>query len=432
MPLTGWQLGIIPSGGGSGQFQVFNVLNYGATGNGTTDDTTAIQSAINACQTAGGGVVFFPPGTYKITAGLTISADNIQIVGSGWSSQILASGAISGYMLTVNAPGGGAFRYGILIADIFFNGASIAALNGLDIQTTYSAKIDHVRIRFVFGIAIHMDGSSGNTGAYNSIIACHITDGGAGVGVQTDFSEWLTIFGGLFSFYNSAGGIAVRIQNLNCRLIGVGIDNNDTGVRLEFAGRCTIIGCQFDRGQTQFIYMHGTQYCTVVGNSFNTFNGVASGQGAINVTDTNNAGNIITSNTLKGGSTWPNFILEHGTVGTPANLYEANDVGAAPVVLISGIARDNIGLNPVGSVTPPAFPGTTVAQVNNSGYDIVAYIANGTSAITVIQIAGVGGTYVTTGMQIAASGWAAIPLKAGEGIKFTYAAGTPTWTWMAD
>ena len=36
-----------------------NVKEFGATGNGTTLDTVAIQTAINA-----GGLVYFPPGVY--------------------------------------------------------------------------------------------------------------------------------------------------------------------------------------------------------------------------------------------------------------------------------------------------------------------------------------------------------------------------------
>jgi hypothetical protein len=48
----------------------FNVKSYGAVGNGTTDDTTAVQSAINACATAGGGVVYFPRGVYIVAGAL--------------------------------------------------------------------------------------------------------------------------------------------------------------------------------------------------------------------------------------------------------------------------------------------------------------------------------------------------------------------------
>jgi Glycosyl hydrolases family 28 len=43
---------------------VFNVRNFGATGNGSTIDTPAINRAIDAANGAGGGIVLFPAGTY--------------------------------------------------------------------------------------------------------------------------------------------------------------------------------------------------------------------------------------------------------------------------------------------------------------------------------------------------------------------------------
>lgn len=49
-----------------------NVLDYGATGNGTTDDLASIQSAIDAANARGGGVVFFPPGQYRISNQLNL------------------------------------------------------------------------------------------------------------------------------------------------------------------------------------------------------------------------------------------------------------------------------------------------------------------------------------------------------------------------
>jgi hypothetical protein len=44
----------------------FPVTAYGATGNGKTDDTAAIQAAINAAMAAGGGTVTVPVGTYLL------------------------------------------------------------------------------------------------------------------------------------------------------------------------------------------------------------------------------------------------------------------------------------------------------------------------------------------------------------------------------
>ena len=43
---------------------IFNVMSYGATGNGTNLDSPAINAAIAAAGAAGGGTVTFPPGTY--------------------------------------------------------------------------------------------------------------------------------------------------------------------------------------------------------------------------------------------------------------------------------------------------------------------------------------------------------------------------------
>jgi polygalacturonase len=44
--------------------QKFSVSDFGASGNGKTKDTAAIQKAVDACARAGGGEVDFPAGTY--------------------------------------------------------------------------------------------------------------------------------------------------------------------------------------------------------------------------------------------------------------------------------------------------------------------------------------------------------------------------------
>ncbi len=44
---------------------VFNVKDYGATGKKTPSAQVAIQKAIDACATAGGGMVYLPPGEYS-------------------------------------------------------------------------------------------------------------------------------------------------------------------------------------------------------------------------------------------------------------------------------------------------------------------------------------------------------------------------------
>jgi len=69
----------IPGGGGASD--LFNVVDYGATGDGTTDDTTAVQDAIDAAAAAGGGVVYFPSGIYNSAGGLQdTSRSNAQLL----------------------------------------------------------------------------------------------------------------------------------------------------------------------------------------------------------------------------------------------------------------------------------------------------------------------------------------------------------------
>lgn len=46
---------------------VFNVRDYGATGDGSTDDTAAVTAAAAAMVTAQYGVLYFPQGVYKVT-----------------------------------------------------------------------------------------------------------------------------------------------------------------------------------------------------------------------------------------------------------------------------------------------------------------------------------------------------------------------------
>lgn len=96
----------------------YNVLDYGATGDGVTDDTVAIQNVINLVEAStNGGVVYLPTGKYKITANLTITWPKLCIL-RGDGSQLsfiwdyrtsVGTGGVITYDASVAAGGANAY-----------------------------------------------------------------------------------------------------------------------------------------------------------------------------------------------------------------------------------------------------------------------------------------------------------------------------------
>ncbi len=86
---------------------IYNVkaAAYGAKGDGITDDTAAIQAAIDAVKAAGGGIVFLPKGIYKISAPLNISGANyLSIEGVGADASIIRISSATSDVFTSTAP----------------------------------------------------------------------------------------------------------------------------------------------------------------------------------------------------------------------------------------------------------------------------------------------------------------------------------------
>lgn len=79
---------------------IINVKDWGAKGDGSNPDGPLIQNAIAAAQSRGGGIVFFPPGNYKvagnaITCGSAIQSTRVDLVGSTYGSTMLIGISIS-------------------------------------------------------------------------------------------------------------------------------------------------------------------------------------------------------------------------------------------------------------------------------------------------------------------------------------------------
>lgn len=94
-----------------GALPEFNVRRavYGAAGNGSTDDTAAFISAIEACSAAGGGTVVVPKGDYLINTnnngnGITINPDaigKVSIRGDGYATRIVKGANLTNRLLSI-------------------------------------------------------------------------------------------------------------------------------------------------------------------------------------------------------------------------------------------------------------------------------------------------------------------------------------------
>ena len=138
----------------------YNVMDYKATGNGTTDDTAAIQSAIDEAGSNGGGVVYFPAGTYLVTPSTTTGValsltgtgaagyQGIRLVGAGEYAATIKKNT-AGVLLQLSGPsstpgsGSSHTRY-CTVESLGFDGND---LTGLVFQCYYA---DNITMRDVY------------------------------------------------------------------------------------------------------------------------------------------------------------------------------------------------------------------------------------------------------------------------------------------
>lgn len=83
------------------KLDVYNVMEYGAVGDGTTDDTAAIQAAIDDVPTKG-GIVYFPvPSNYYLVAsGMTVTGQMV-FKGAGRNTSIISSSSATAILFDV-------------------------------------------------------------------------------------------------------------------------------------------------------------------------------------------------------------------------------------------------------------------------------------------------------------------------------------------
>ncbi len=143
--------------------QVANVKAYGAVGDGSADDTTAVLAAISAAASDSAGVVYFPCGVYHITS--ILINKRVVLQGAGECTRLLYTPS-TGTAFTFNFPG--TLTFGSGLRDLVLSGTN----------------------RSNPTIGIMLGGNNGATGFLGDSIKIQ----GFGIGIQYGDQTWLTKF----------------------------------------------------------------------------------------------------------------------------------------------------------------------------------------------------------------------------------------------
>jgi polygalacturonase len=185
----------------------------GAVANGTADDTSAIQNAIDAASAAGGGVVALRAGTFLINGHLVMKS-NVKLTGAGPSATVIKAGP---EFLETTGPDGGypvittAGASNVTIANLTAD-QNGNVLNGnqnpgqrfsaylIDLRDSYNVVASHVYTRNPFTYSIAVVGSSDfcvahcntqvrTSGRYNGLDGIHVLDSNTGQVIQNHVDQ---------------------------------------------------------------------------------------------------------------------------------------------------------------------------------------------------------------------------------------------------
>jgi len=137
---------------------IFNVKDYGAIGNGTTDDTAAIQSAENAVFAAGGGKLHFPAGTYSVNATGISKLSNVDWVGAEFGVTSIKAKAVTYANGLIYGTGISGFK----ISDMQFDWtlANNTLIGTINLNTSSDYVIE--RCNFIGNFAFAISHNGGN------------------------------------------------------------------------------------------------------------------------------------------------------------------------------------------------------------------------------------------------------------------------------
>lgn len=342
----------------------YNVLSYGATGNGVTDDTTAIQATIAAAQSFGGGDVIFPYGTY-LHGGLTLPSNNISLVSSGgWGATLKLKNSANVYSIVFSNGTNGIT--GGRIANLKIDGNCTNQTTGgcVDANGAYLFTFDRVWFinPYESGLQLHF-GPGGGFGFQNVIDKCQFTNGylsaGVGRGVwinNTDENHFTDCH-----FQDNGGAtnndpVHVRDDNglsdyKGCDFVGNG--HGGGGIKFYSTNGSRVDSCIFDGVRGGNIIMAGSNNNTVNNCRFLNIGYNAASPNTADGIYSSGVGNIITANFFNPEGSGTNGCKAQveldGTNGEAYNIVTSNYFSAINTggsnLLIDGTPTGNVNAN---------------------------------------------------------------------------------------
>ena len=220
-----------------------NVKEYGALGNGSANDTTAIQAALDAAYgpasspngnagAAKNRAVFFPSGKYIITSPLTLrSATGAHIFGAGRFTTTITNTTTGSTVFRTNGCDFSRFERMQLVAtgagsicfDLNWDNTGNASLQGNTFSDMY----------FLSAVSRSSIGNDGYMGSENFIMNCHFWGNRTGVYTGNYNALQQTIIGGNFQ---SCGSAIYNKYGTSPIISGVGFQLNQIDILLENSG----------------------------------------------------------------------------------------------------------------------------------------------------------------------------------------------------
>lgn len=242
---------------------VYNIKSgYGAVGDGVANDAPAFQNMINAAATAGGGILYFPHGTYLINSAVSVTTGEGKFMYLGESAigSIIKQGTSGITMLGLGASNNNlllgltftatAANTGTLVSvgtggRATFLGCAFGPLNGTQISCADSATSTATLINCAISQAGASSRIGDGSGATMRFVACDISTAGPDL---TSFDDPMNLFfsGCAIAFGSAvAAGTATLASVTFVSLTGCSISCVYTSgtVRLSSVGTIAVSGC---------------------------------------------------------------------------------------------------------------------------------------------------------------------------------------------